>query len=173
MNVFTIKCSRFAARNTIQNSGRMRFKSSMSSNSNAGTPGSSFSPLQGDAGNIATHFHHKVTTFLAVITPFYFFAPEAIIPSNEESTLNKALGTLIALNISAHSWIGMNYVVTDYLPKVNKAMVGPARAVVAGMSGITLLGLTKLALFEKGGIKGSITALWKKREPLETATPQK
>jgi succinate dehydrogenase hydrophobic anchor subunit len=133
---------------------------------------SSFSPLQGDAGNIATHIHHKMTTFLAVITPLYFFAPESIIPSNEESTLNKVLGTLIAVNVSAHSWIGMNYVVTDYVPKVNKAMVGPARAIVAAMSGVTLLGLTKLALLEKGGIRGSILALWKPKQPKQQQQQQ-
>lgn len=173
MNFFTSKYSYRmpTAINALQKTARIRSKSSMSNpssstnntHSNHGSSSSSsFSPLQGDAGNIATHIHHKMTTFLAVVTPLYLFAPESVIPSNEESTLNKCLGTLLAANVSAHSWIGMNYVVTDYVPKVNKAMVGPARAIVAAMSGITLLGLTKLALFEKGGIKGSITALWKK-----------
>ena len=56
----------------------------------------------------------------------------------------------------------MNYVVTDYIPKVSKAMVGPARVFTAVISGITLLGLVKLACNDKGGIKGAIVALWNK-----------
>ena len=56
----------------------------------------------------------------------------------------------------------MNYVVTDYIPKVSKAAVGPARVLTAFISGITLLGLVKLACNDKGGIKGAIVALWNK-----------
>lgn len=122
------------------------------------------SPLQGDSGNIATHIHHKMTTFLSVATPIYFLAP---FPSEGSSTLNSIFGTLLAVNISAHSWIGMNYVVTDYVPKVNKAMVGPARVVTAAISGVTLLGLVKLAVNDHGGIKGAITSLWNKPDKKE------
>jgi len=138
--------------NAITN-GAVRNKSSSTSSS----------PLQGDAGNIATHMHHKMTTFLSVATPLYFLAPESIIPSDGSSLFNSIIGTVIAINISAHSWIGMNYVVTDYVPKINKAMVGPARIFTAAISGITLLGLAKLAINDKGGIKGAILALWNKR----------
>mmetsp|Transcript_21193 Transcript_21193/g.31381 ORF Transcript_21193/g.31381 Transcript_21193/m.31381 type:complete len:116 (-) Transcript_21193:126-473(-) len=101
-----------------------------------------------------------MTTFLSVVTPLYFLAPESIIPSDGSSILNSVLGTAIAINVSAHSWIGMNYVVTDYIPKINKAMVGPARIFTAVISGVTLVGLIKLAINDKGGIKGAITALW-------------
>lgn len=58
----------------------------------------------------------------------------------------------------------MNYVVTDYIPKVSKAMVGPARVFTAVISGVTLLGLVKLACNDKGGIKGAIVALWNKEQ---------
>ena len=52
------------------------------------------------------------------------------------------MGTLLAVNIGAHSWIGLNYVVTDYVPKVSKSLVGPARVVSAGIGAVTVVGLT-------------------------------
>ena len=70
----------------------------------------------------------------------------------------------MAINVTAHSWIGLNYVVTDYVPKISKAMVGPARAVTATLSAVTLVGLGKVALNEKGGLKGTVLGLWKKKE---------
>jgi len=85
-----------------------------------------------------------------------------MIPSDGSSLFNSIIGSIIAINISAHSWIGMNYVVTDYIPKINKALVGPSRIFTAAISGITLFGLTKLAINDKGGIKGAILALWNK-----------
>jgi len=103
-----------------------------------------------------------MTTFLSVATPLYFLAPQSLIPSDGSSLVNSILGTAIAINIASHSWIGMNYVVTDYIPKVSKAAVGPARVLTAFISGITLLGLVKLACNDKGGIKGAIVALWNK-----------
>lgn len=120
----------------------------------------SSSPLDGDAGNLATHVHHKMTTFLAIATPFYFFSPESM----TDGLVDKAVGVILAVNVSAHSWIGLNYVVTDYVPKVSKAMVGPARIVTAGLGAVTLLGLSKIALNGKGGLKGAVLGLWKKKE---------
>eukprot|EP00558_Chaetoceros_sp_UNC1202_P002430 CAMPEP_0197241990 /NCGR_PEP_ID=MMETSP1429-20130617/7861_1 /TAXON_ID=49237 /ORGANISM="Chaetoceros sp., Strain UNC1202" /LENGTH=110 /DNA_ID=CAMNT_0042701915 /DNA_START=137 /DNA_END=469 /DNA_ORIENTATION=+ len=101
-----------------------------------------------------------MTTFLAVATPIYFLSPTDSIPSAVE----KSFGALIAINVSAHSWIGLNYVVTDYVPKVNKAMVGPARIFTAGLGLLTLAGLGKIAVNDQGGIKGAVTGLWKKKE---------
>jgi len=120
-------------------------------------------PLQGDAGNIATHIHHKMTTFLAVATPIYFLAPIDA-EGGSTSLPNKAFGTLLAINISAHSWIGLNYVITDYIPKISKSLTGPARFVTAGLAGVTLIGLGRVATNDQGGIRGTITALWRKDE---------
>ncbi len=78
--------------------------------------------------------------------------------------VDKSVGLLLAINVSAHSWIGLNYVVTDYVPKVSKGLVGPARAVTAGIGAVTLLGLGKVALNDKGGLKGAALGLWKKKE---------
>lgn len=135
--------------NRIQNQTQRRTKASSSSN-----------PLDGDAGNFATHVHHKMTTFLSIVTPIYFLTPSSI----TDGIVDKSVGLLLAINVSAHSWIGLNYVVTDYVPKVSKAMVGPARAVTAALGAVTLVGLGKVAVNEKGGLKGTVLGLWKEKE---------
>jgi succinate dehydrogenase hydrophobic anchor subunit len=112
-------------------------------------------PLEADSGGLATHTHHAMTTFLAVATPIYFAVPDRWVDGN----MNKAFGILMAINISAHSWIGLNYVATDYVPKLSKALLGPARIVNAGIGAITLLGLCRIALAD-GSIKGAIKGLW-------------
>uniref|UniRef100_A0A7S4SBY0 Succinate dehydrogenase [ubiquinone] cytochrome b small subunit n=1 Tax=Ditylum brightwellii TaxID=49249 RepID=A0A7S4SBY0_9STRA len=114
------------------------------------------SPLQGDAGRLGTQIHHKMTTFLAVATPIYFLAPDDF----SDGMMGKAFGSVLVLNISAHSWIGLNYVATDYVPKISKSLMGPARVASAGIGIITLLGLGKIALVGEGGIKGTLKALW-------------
>jgi succinate dehydrogenase hydrophobic anchor subunit len=129
-----------------------RCKSAATTNSN-----NSSGPLQGDAGNIATHIHHKITTFLAIATPLYFMGPDSII----SGPVDKGMGLLLAVNVSAHSWIGLNYVVTDYVPKVSKAMVGPARLFSAGIGLLTLVGLGKIAFNEQGGLRATTLGLWK------------
>mmetsp|Transcript_2174 Transcript_2174/g.2512 ORF Transcript_2174/g.2512 Transcript_2174/m.2512 type:complete len:143 (+) Transcript_2174:46-474(+) len=138
--------SRLPIKHIIQKAGQIRHQSS--------------SPLQGDAGSKATHLHHKMTTFLAVTTPLYFLAPSDSLPPMADSVIGLAL----AVNVSAHSWVGMNYVVTDYVPKVSKAMTGPARILTAGLSALTLAGLGKIATNGKGGLKGAVGGLWKKKE---------
>ena len=113
--------------------------------------------LEGDAGAAATHVHHALTTFLAVATPAVFLMPDSM----SEGLVDKAFGVLVAASVSAHSWVGLNYVVTDYVPKVSKSLVGPARVVTAGIGAISLLGLGKIALTSEGGIKGLIKGLWR------------
>lgn len=73
---------------------------------------------------------------------------------------DKVFGVVLAANISAHSWIGLNYVATDYVPKVSKALLGPSRFAIAGMAGITFLGLSRMAISSDGGIKGCLKGLW-------------
>ncbi len=74
--------------------------------------------------------------------------------------MGKGFGVLLAGNISAHSWIGMNYVATDYVPKVSKALLGPSRVLIAGMTAVTFLGLSRVSIQSEGGIKGCIKGLW-------------
>ena len=121
--------------------------------------------VEADAGGFATHVHHAMTVGLALLTPLYFILPE--------SSANSAVGTTAGLawsgTVTAHSWIGLNYVCTDYVPKVSKALLGPARYVNVGIAIVTFLGLGKMCL-APGGIKGVLLALWrpkKKEDPLK------
>jgi succinate dehydrogenase hydrophobic anchor subunit len=114
------------------------------------------SPLAGDTGRKATHLHHGMTSFLALATPIVMFTPD----SYTDGMVDKAFGMLVATTISAHSWIGMNYVATDYVPKISKGLLGPARVFNALLGVVTFVGLSKIALNDKGGIKGTVKGLW-------------
>jgi hypothetical protein len=70
--------------------------------------------------------------------------------------VDKALGLLLVGHIAAHQWIGMNYVATDYVPKVSKKLLGPARIVNAGLAAVILLGAGRIAVSSEGGIKGCL-----------------
>ena len=119
-------------------------------------------PLEADSGRLATHVHHTMTLGLAVITPLYFMIPE--------SYANSVVGTTFGLawtgTVTAHSWIGLNYVCTDYVPKVSKALLGPSRYVNAAIAVVTFLGMGKMC-FAPGGIKGVLYALWRPKEKKE------
>ena len=113
--------------------------------------------LAADTGNLGTHIYHKVSAAIAFTTPIYLFAPTDSYPMLEK-TFSLGLSGMIAL----HSWIGLNYVAADYVPKVSKSLLGPARVVVAGMGIVTFLGLGKISLSDEnnGGIKGLMKGLW-------------
>mmetsp|Transcript_36744 Transcript_36744/g.62561 ORF Transcript_36744/g.62561 Transcript_36744/m.62561 type:complete len:160 (+) Transcript_36744:93-572(+) len=129
----------------------------------AGAGGSKSSPLAGDTGRKATHLHHHMTTFLGVTTPLYLLAPA----SYTDGAVDKSFGVLFGATISAHSWIALNYVATDYVPKVSKALLGPFRVVNAALGLVTFLGLSKIALNERGGLKGTVKGLWRPVEKKE------
>jgi len=135
-----------------------RLKNSSSSSSKK------ISFLEGDAGAMATRVHHMFTTSLVVAGPLYMVLPE-------DGSLSRGLGGILTLNVVAHSWIGMNYCITDYGPKFfPKSFVGPLRMFNAGLAAVTLAGLLQMSFFSKGGIKGSIAGLWNlppKKEPEE------
>jgi len=116
----------------------------------------SSSPLNGDSGNIGTHVHHNLSMGLAVLAPIWFLMPD----SYSDGIIDKGFGVLLAGNISAHSWIGLNYVATDYVPKISKALLGPSRVAIAGMTAITFFGLTSVSVQSEGGIKGCLKGIW-------------
>jgi succinate dehydrogenase hydrophobic anchor subunit len=113
-------------------------------------------PLEADSGVLATHVHHALSTALIGLTPAYFLVPE----SYTDGIFNKVFGVGLSATIAAHSWIGLNYVATDYVPKVSKALVGPARIANAGLAVITFVGLARIAVSSPGGIKGCLKGLW-------------
>lgn len=116
-------------------------------------------PLEADSGGLATHVHHTMTLGLAIFTPIYFLIPE----SSANSTLGTAAGLAWTGTVTAHSWIGLNYVCTDYVPKVSKALLGPSRYLNVGIALITFLGMGKMC-FAPGGIKGVLMALWRPKK---------
>lgn len=118
--------------------------------------GHSGGPLEADSNALSTHVYHATTTALAVATPIYFLTPDSM----TDGIVDRAFGVVIAATISMHSWIGLNYVAVDYVPKVSKSLMGPARIACGGMALITLGGLGKIALSSKGGLKGAVKGLW-------------
>lgn len=84
--------------------------------------------------------------------------------SYTDGMIDKAWGVLVATTISAHSWIGMNYVATDYVPKISKGLIGPARVFNVVLAGVTFVGLSKIALNGKGGLKGTVKGLWRPKK---------
>jgi len=125
--------------------------------STSSTTKSNPSLLAGDAGHKATHLHHHLTTLLAISFPLYLLTPTSYI----DGTVDKTLGLIVSTSIAGHSWIGLNYVATDYVPKISKGLVGPARVVTALMGVVTAVGLGKVVVNEKGGVKGAVKALWR------------
>jgi len=123
------------------------------------------SPLAGDSGHKATHLHHHMTTFLAVTTPVYLLSPSTY----TDGLVDQAFGVVLAASIAGHSWIGLSYVATDYVPKISKGLMGPARLVAAGIGALTFVGLSKIALNGQGGVKGTMAALWRPKEATPTA----
>ena len=118
--------------------------------------------LEADAGSFATRTHHAMTTSLAILTPIFFMVPDSF----TDGFLNKMFGVGLAANIAAHSWIGMNYVCTDYVPKFfPKSFLGPSRIFNVGLAAVTFLGLAKVSLSSPGGIKGCIKGLWNPPPP--------
>ena len=54
----------------------------------------------------------------------------------------------------------MNYVLTDYVPKISKAALAPARGALMGVTALSILGLVKLNL-EGPGVTGTLKSLWR------------
>lgn len=113
---------------------------------------SSGNPLEADSGPFSTHKFHTLTLSLSVLAPAYFLLPNSM----TDGFVDKAVGLLLTAHITAHQWIGMNYVATDYVPKVSKKLLGPARLANAGISLCILFGLGRISVSSPGGIKGCL-----------------
>ena len=103
---------------------------------------------------LAVKLYHRVNLALLGATP--------IALATDSTFLSFPVDMGLAVMFPLHGHIGMNYVITDYVPKLfSKAAVGPARAIMVGVTGATMLGLTKLNV-EGPGITGTLKALWRK-----------
>ena len=119
--------------------------------------------LRSDEGKIATKVYHQVNMLVLGLTPIAF----ALSPS----FLNKPVDFALGLALPLHAHIGMSYVITDYVPKVSKALLGPARVVLLGMTAVTVLGLTKLNIFGVG-MTEVVKSLWRGKQKPEKKTEE-
>lgn len=61
----------------------------------------------------------------------------------------------------------MNYVATDYVPKISKKLMGPARIANAGLAAVIFLGVGRIAVSSEGGIKGCLKVREGGFEPID------
>ena len=102
-----------------------------------------------DASNSLNKVYHLTGLVLAVVTPIAFIASPSII----SLPVDYALGLIIPL----HAHVGLNYVVTDYVPKAVRSV---ARLGVLGLTLITAAGILKLN-FDGPGLTETIKSTWK------------
>lgn len=112
--------------------------------------------LEGDVGTMGTRIHHGLNTGLTVLTPLYFLTPD----SYTDGRLSKSFGLLLSTAIAAHSYIGLNYVCRDYVPKLSPKLLGPARIATLGLSAITFFGMAMISTSSPGGLKSLVKGLW-------------
>ena len=100
------------------------------------------------------HLYHKLNWGLLGLTPLAFM----LSPSVMNMPIDLALGVLFPL----HAHFSMNGVITDYAAKIfGKGATMPCRVVMAGVTGVTLLGFARLNL-TGDGLTESIKGLWRK-----------
>lgn len=119
------------------------------------------SKLEPDYITHFTHVSHKFTKVLAILAPVYFAVPS----SYTDGVVDKVFGVSLSAAICGHSWYGINAVASDYVPKISKSLLGPARYATAAIGIFTLFGLIKVSLGSPGGIKGLLKGVWNGKQP--------
>ena len=77
------------------------------------------------------------------------------------SVMNMPVDLAMGVVFPVHGHIGMNHVISDYVPKGARSA---ARMALLGVTGVTLLGFAKLNLTDKG-ITETVVSMW--RDPEE------
>ena len=111
-----------------------------------------FNFVQADMGIKSFKLYHKTHLLLLGVTPI------AVVAS--PSMLNVPLDFVLALGIPLHAHIGMNWVISDYVPPATR---GLARGALAGLTLVTVAGLLKLN-YDGPGITESIKGLWREEK---------
>ena len=139
------------AQQTITITKKNNFSTSSSSSGNKTNPF-----LHADTGPLSTRIHHNLTIAQAVVFPLFFFAPD-------DGALSKTLGVILATSFSTHTWIALNYIAADYVPKIfwpSKTALPKARVGIFGIAALMFIGLNKITFFSPGGIKAVLLAPW-------------
>ena len=116
------------------------------------------SVLDADTSKSLNKIYHTSGLVLAGLTPVAFILSPSII----NMPVDIALGVFFPL----HAHVGMNYVISDYVPKAFRSL---ARAGLLGVTIITAAGLLKLNL-TGAGITETFKSLWKKDEKKKKQT---
>eukprot|EP00322_Chrysochromulina_rotalis_P029422 CAMPEP_0115847052 /NCGR_PEP_ID=MMETSP0287-20121206/10180_1 /TAXON_ID=412157 /ORGANISM="Chrysochromulina rotalis, Strain UIO044" /LENGTH=142 /DNA_ID=CAMNT_0003300867 /DNA_START=16 /DNA_END=444 /DNA_ORIENTATION=+ len=112
--------------------------------------------INADSTSALISLHHKINLALLGIFPLSL----VLSPSSLNMPVDLALGIFLPI----HSHISMNLVITDYAKKfLGKGSVGPARYGMAALTGLTILGLTKLNLTGPG-ITETVKSFWRPKK---------
>ena len=109
---------------------------------------------------MGTKYYHLTSTGLLIAAPLAL----VISPSPLVFPIDLALGLAFPL----HAHVGLNYIISDYVPKANRQM---ARYLLLGATGLTILGLLKLNLMGPG-LTETYKSLWREK-PAESAAVEK
>lgn len=106
--------------------------------------------ITADEGAIGTkYFHMSALALMALVPTAIAYSP---------SSLNTPVDLLLGLVIPFHSHVGMNGVVSDYVPKAYRTL---ARSSVLGATVLMTLGFLRLNI-SGPGITETVKSLWRK-----------
>jgi len=99
---------------------------------------------------ISPKLYHYSGIALAALTPACLAAPSVVSPPLE-------VGLAVAAPL--HAWVGLNYIISDYVPLAAR---GAVRMGTLGITGVSIVGLAKLAV-NGPGIVNTAKMLWKSK----------
>ena len=77
------------------------------------------------------------------------------------SALNYPVDVLLAVILPLHAHVGLNYVISDYVPKATRQV---ARAGLVGLTVATIAG-SLLLTYQGPGLTQTIKGLWQPKKP--------
>lgn len=108
------------------------------------------SVVEADSSASLNKLYHHSGLALAILTPAAF----ALSPS----VINMPIDIILGIVFPLHSHVGLNYIVSDYVPKAQRSL---ARYALLAATVVTCLGLLKLNI-QGPGLTESIKSLWRK-----------
>lgn len=105
-----------------------------------------------DSSASLNRLYHGSGLVLAGLVPLAFISP---------STITMPMDIAASILIPFHSHVGLNYVVSDYVPQARRPL---ARALVLAATIVATAGLLKLT-FHGPGVTHTIKSLWEEKKP--------
>merc|ERR1711907_322244 len=90
------------------------------------------SVVKADHSSGSLKLYHKTNLLPIGLTPIAFVMPDIPVATT-------AINVFLGIVFPVHAHIGMAGVLTDYVPKMSKAALGPARIALLGVTTITVL----------------------------------